>query len=93
MIESTPDGVILTVRVIPRARRSGPAGVRGDAILIRLNAPPVESAANAELIDALARLLTVPKRNVTIVAGQRSRRKRIRVVGVTPRQAEANLLS
>jgi uncharacterized protein len=83
VIESTPDGVILTIRVIPRAGRSGLAGTRNDAFLIRLNAPPVEGAANTELIDLLADLLDVPKRNVTIVSGERSRVKRVRVIGVT----------
>lgn len=82
MIDATPDGVILTVRVIPRAGRSAPAGVRGNAFLIRLNAAPVEGAANTELIALLSRLLDVPQRNVAIVAGDRSRLKRVRVGGV-----------
>ncbi len=82
MIEPTPDGVILTIRVVPRAGRAGPAGTRGGAILIRLNAPPVDGAANAELVELLADLLDVPRRNITIVAGERSRQKRVRVTGV-----------
>jgi uncharacterized protein (TIGR00251 family) len=73
---------LLTIRVIPRSGRAGPAGIRGDAILIRLNAPPVEGAANEELIELLADLLEVPKRSVTIVGGERSRNKRVRVEGV-----------
>jgi len=79
----TPDGVILSVRVIPRAGRSGPAGIRDNAFLIRLNAPPLEGAANTELIEVLADLLDVPKRNVTIVSGERSRLKRVQVIGIT----------
>jgi uncharacterized protein (TIGR00251 family) len=93
VIDNTPDGVILTVRVIPRAGRSGPAGVRDKAILIRLNAPPVEGASNSELIDLLADLLNVPKRDVTIVSGERSRLKRVRVVGVSATDAATVLLS
>ena len=69
--------------MIPRAGRSGPSGERDGAYLIRLNAAPVEGAANAELIELLADLLHVPKRNITIVSGERSRRKRVRVEGVT----------
>ena len=56
--------------MIPRAGRSGPAGIRDNGLLIRLNAPPLEGAANTELIDVLADLLDVPKRNVTIVSGE-----------------------
>ena len=59
---------VLNVRVIPRAKRSGVGGMRGDAWLIRLQAPPVDGAANEELISVLAKLLDVPKRAVTIVA-------------------------
>ena len=91
MIASTPDGVILTVRVIPRAARRGPAGIRDNAFLIRLNAPPVEGAANAELVALLAELLDVPARQVTIAGGERSRLKRVRVVGVTAEHARAAL--
>lgn len=74
--------VVLDIRVVPRAGRAGPAGSRGDAILIRLNAPPVGGAANAELIELLADLLDIPKRSVTIVGGERSRQKRVRITGV-----------
>ena len=60
MIASTPEGVAIAVRVIPRAGRSGLAGTRGDALLVRLQSPPVEGAANEELIEVLARALQVP---------------------------------
>jgi uncharacterized protein len=82
VIETTPDGVMIAVRVIPRAGTSGLAGTRGDALLVRLQAPPVEGAANAELIEVMAKALQVPKRAVSIVAGERSRQKRVRVVGI-----------
>jgi uncharacterized protein len=87
MIDSTPGGVLITVRVIPRAGRSGLAGTRDGVLLVRLNAPPVEGAANAELIEVLADVLDVPKRAVTIVSGERSRSKRVRVTGVTLERA------
>jgi len=75
--------VFIDVRVIPRSSRSGLAGTRGGALLVRLNAPPVEGAANAELIEVLSNVLQVPKRAVTIVSGERNRLKRVRVEGVT----------
>lgn len=83
MISGVAGGVILSVRVIPRAGRSGVAGSRDGALLVRLTAPPVEGAANDELIEVIAKILRVPKRQVTIVAGERSRLKRVRVAGVT----------
>jgi hypothetical protein len=74
---------IIDVRVIPRAGKSGIAGMRGDALLVRLHAPPVDGAANAELIEVLAEALGVPKRAVSIASGERSRQKRVRIEGVT----------
>jgi uncharacterized protein (TIGR00251 family) len=74
---------IIDVRVIPRAGKSGFAGMRGDALLVRLHAAPVDGAANAELIEVLAEALGVPKRAVSIASGERSRQKRVRVEGVT----------
>jgi len=82
VIEATPQGVVITVRVIPRAGRSGVAGTRDGALLVRLNAPPVEGAANNELVEVIADALGVARRAVTIVAGERSRTKRVRVAGV-----------
>jgi uncharacterized protein len=75
--------VFIDVRVIPRAARPGLAGTRDGALLVRIGAPPVEGAANAELVQVLAEALGVPKRQVTIVAGERGRRKRVKVEGIT----------
>jgi len=91
MITSTPQGVVLDVRVIPRAGRAGFAGTRADALLVRLTAPPVDGAANAELIQIVAATLGVPRRAVTIVAGERSRLKRVRIDGVTVDMVNATL--
>ena len=82
---------VLTIRVIPRARRSGIDGLRGDAILVRLQSAPVDGAANAELIDLIAAALDVPKRSVTIVSGEKSRLKRLQVTGLDERTVHARL--
>ena len=58
--------VFLDVRVIPRAARPGLAGTRDGALLVRVSAPPVQGAANAELIQVLAKELGVSKRQVAI---------------------------
>jgi uncharacterized protein (TIGR00251 family) len=81
--------VELRVRVIPRASTSGIAGTRDGALLVRLNSPPVEGAANSELIQLISDALGVPKRSIAIVSGQRSRLKRIRVEGVTDEYVNA----
>jgi uncharacterized protein (TIGR00251 family) len=75
--------VQLNVRVIPRASKPGIAGTRDGALLVRLQSPPVEGAANAELIQILAKALDVPRGSISIVAGERSRQKRVRIEGVS----------
>jgi uncharacterized protein len=82
---------ILNIRVIARAKRSKVAGMRGEAWLVRLQAPPVEGAANEELINVLAKVLGVPKRDVTIVSGERSREKRVRVAGLDATTAQERM--
>ena len=67
-------------------------GRRGDAILVRLNAPPVDGAANEALIAFLSDILDVPRRSIAIVSGQTSRDKRVRVEGLDQTTAMARLL-
>jgi uncharacterized protein len=81
----------LEIRVLPRAGRSGFAGVRDGAVLVKLAAAPVDGAANDELIALLAKTLKIPKRDVTIVSGDRSRSKRIRIAGMDRERVLASL--
>ena len=83
---------ILDIRVIPRSPRTRVDGRRGNAILVRLAAPPVEGAANDALIAFLSDALDVPRRDVTLVSGERSRDKRVRIDGVDEATAIARLL-
>jgi uncharacterized protein (TIGR00251 family) len=89
MIKATADGVELTVRVIPRARRTECSGVRGDTLVVRVAAPPVEGAANDALIEFFSAALRVPRRAVRIVSGDRARQKRVAITGVTADQIRA----
>jgi uncharacterized protein (TIGR00251 family) len=82
----------LDIRVIPRAGRSGFGGLRDGALLVRLAAAPVDGAANDELIALLAKTLRIPKRDITIVSGERSRSKRVRIAGIDREQALALLV-
>ncbi len=76
------EAVRFAVRVQPRASRSEVAGVHGDALKIRLAAPPVDGAANEALVRLLAELLGVPRRAVRIESGLGSRSKIVEVDGV-----------
>ena len=82
----------LDIRVIPRAGRSGFGGLRDGALLVRLAAAPVDGAANDELITLFAKTLRIPKRDITIVSGERSRSKRVRIAGIDREQALALLV-
>ncbi len=87
-------GAALTVRVLPRAKRSEVAGFMPDGrVKVRLTAPPVEGAANRALVDLLARVLGVRATAVEIVAGATGRDKIVSVIGLAPEVVEARLRS
>jgi uncharacterized protein (TIGR00251 family) len=73
----------IAVRVQPRASRTEIAGAYGDAVKIRVAAPPVDGAANTELVAFLAKRFGVPKSSVRIVKGDRGRDKLVEVDGVS----------
>lgn len=73
--------MILDVHVQPGARRSEFAGRHGERIKIRLAAPAIDNQANEALIEFLAAHYRVPRRNVKIASGLRSRRKRVVIEG------------
>ena len=81
----------LKVLVQPRASKTVVVGIHGDSIKIRIAAPPVDGAANEELIRFLAERLGVPRSAVTITSGQSSRRKVVNVEGITAAQAAQRL--
>ena len=82
-IHARDDSVRFAVRVQPRASRSEIVGVHGDAMKIRLSAPPVDGAANEALVELIADALGVGRRAVRIVSGESSRSKVVEVEGVT----------
>jgi uncharacterized protein (TIGR00251 family) len=91
-LSQRPGAVRLEVRVQPRAARNEIAGAHGGALRIRLQAPPVDGAANEALVDFLARQLGVPRRHVRVVAGATSRTKIVEIDDVA-REALDRLLS
>ena len=92
LIRQTTAGVELDVRVIPRAKRTEAAGLRNGALVVRLAAPPVDSAANTALVAFLASTLGVPSRAVQLLSGERGRQKRILIAGAVVAQVESALL-
>jgi uncharacterized protein len=79
----------IEVRVIPRARRNEIRDERGGRLLVRLTAPPVDGAANTALCRLIARRAGVSARRVSIVRGQTSRDKVVRVEGLTAAELRA----
>ena len=90
-VHETPLGVTFAVKVHPRARKNAITGELGDTLKVSLTAPPIEGKANEACIEFFANLLKVPRSSVTIAAGQSSRSKIIRVVGLTAQQARDRL--
>ncbi|TAH45504.1 MAG: YggU family protein [Betaproteobacteria bacterium] len=84
-LRGAADGsIILSLHVQPAAKQTGFAGLHGDAMKIRLAAPPVDGKANAALCAFLAQFCGVPKSAVTLLSGETSRAKRVRVQGAAP---------
>jgi uncharacterized protein (TIGR00251 family) len=82
----------LTCWIQPRASRTEVVGRHGNAIRIRVAAPPVDGAANEELVRFLAQRLGIARDRVTIAAGAGSRRKTVDVAGLAPTEVEKLLL-
>ena len=82
----------LTLHIQPGARKTDGVGLHGDALKIRLAAPPVDGKANAALLEFIANRLGLAKSAVNLIGGQTSRRK---IVGLTaaPADAEQRLLN
>lgn len=82
LARATKDGVRIEVEVKVRASRTAVLGVREQRLSVALAAPPVDGAANDALRRALAELFELPRQDVSIVSGEKSRRKLIELRGV-----------
>jgi uncharacterized protein (TIGR00251 family) len=90
MIEYSEKDRVLSFRVhvVSRASRTEIVGEHDGALRVRVAAPPVDGAANEELIRTLARALGVRKNAIEITSGQTSKAKQVRVTGASPRDLE-----
>jgi uncharacterized protein len=93
-LANSREGILLTLRVSPGARRTSLEGPYGEnALKLRVAAPPEGGKANAEIEVYLARLLAIPRSNVSIVRGASGRDKTVLVRAADPREARNKLLS
>ena len=89
--EAADGGCRVRLWVQPRAARDGVVGIQGDAVKVRLTAPPVEGKANAALLRFLARQLGVSRGAVKLTAGAGSRRKTVQIAGLGVEEVRARL--
>jgi hypothetical protein len=80
--------IIVAIRVVPRASRSQIVGEHDGVLKIQLTSPPVDGAANAELIKLLAKQFGVSKSDIEIVAGETSKSKRIKIANLSQSRFE-----
>ena len=80
--QKSKKGVTLKIKVEPRSSRKGISGLMGDAIKIRVNAPPAGGAANEELIEVLSEEFGIKKTSIKILRGISSRNKVVEIEGV-----------
>ncbi len=90
-IKVAAGGVRLTIHVQPRASRTEVVGLHGDAIKLRIAAPPVDGAANEEVVRFLAEVFRLPRRQVVLTEGFTGRRKVVDATGISVTQATAAL--
>jgi len=89
-VESTEEGpvaIVLRVRVQPGAGRSSVTGRHGNALALRVAAPPIDGRANVQCVELVADIFGVRKSQVELVSGEKSREKRIRITGIDPARA------
>jgi len=82
-IHETSKGVLLPVRAMPRASKNEIQGIHGDALKIRLQAPPVEGKANQALIRFLSDALDIPRSQLSIASGETGRNKSVLITGLS----------
>ena len=90
-IHQTPGGVTFAVKVHPRAKKNAITGELGDALKLALTAPPVEGRANEACVEFFANLLNLPRSSITIASGETSRRKVVRVAGLSAQELQRRL--
>lgn len=76
------DGIIIEVRVLPRSSKKEVSGVVDNVVKVKLTAPPVDGAANEQLIEVLSKQFSVKKSSIIILKGETAKRKTVKITGV-----------
>jgi uncharacterized protein (TIGR00251 family) len=92
VMRAHPEGTVVRLRVVAGARRTELAGVTGQALRVRVAAPPAQGRANAAILAHLAGLIGLRARDLEITAGERARDKLVLIRGRSPDQVRAALL-
>ena len=91
LIQDHPDGVVIRIRVQPRASKNRIAGIMGDAYKVAVTSPPVDGAANSACVEFLAELLKIPKSRVEIISGHTGRTKLLKIYGMNSRDIKEKI--
>lgn len=83
VVRESKGKVLLSVRVQPRSRQNALVGFRDKSLLLKVNAPPIDGAANEAVIDVLAKALQLPKSTFTVLRGIKSRDKSVKVEDIS----------
>lgn len=88
LVRPVKDGIELPITVLPRSSRNAVAGLQDNRLKLKISKPPVDGQANAACCRLLADTFNIPVSNVTVVRGHTSRRKTVRLEGITPETAQ-----
>lgn len=91
MMREEASAVLIDIAVHPRASRARIGPVHGDRVKVAVTSPPVDGEANEAVIELFAKTLRMPRRQVSIVSGQRSRKKTVRIEGARAEEVMALL--
>ena len=83
-LKPVSNGTVVSLYIQPRASKNEVIGEQNGALKVRLTSPPVEGAANKLCCEFIAKLCGVAKRDVSILSGDKSRHKRVLVLGLGP---------
>lgn len=86
------DGVVLNCRVLPSSSRNSFAEIAGDAVKVKITAPPVDGKANLGLISFLSKSLKIPKGNIKLVRGETAKRKVLLLEGKNAAEVAERIL-
>lgn len=91
IVPSGENACRISIHAVPRASKTEVCGMQGNALKLRLQAPPVDGKANKAISKYLAELLDIPARNVSIVVGDTGREKIFQVVGISADAARTKI--